>query len=304
MPGAVENVILGTAKQSSVSEIGRTMAELLVRIFWLGASVGLVVLTILMLRKKLHREFPVFFAFVAAECVDSWIAMPLKAVSYKAYFVECWTFTAITTVIGFAVLREVFLHIFRPYDALRNFGKMLFRWSAGVLVLIAIVMTLSSSPVMRSPIFNFIMVLDRSVRLMQCGLVIFLYLFAKQLGLTERHRVFGIAVGFGVFASVHLMTVTLSTLFPATVQDSAMYLLNVPYQFAWLATVVIWSVYMYRTEPERRRATVLELPESWNYTLAGINNDNSAAAFLPNVVDTVERVLNRRTVPPGSGLPN
>ena len=82
-----------------------------------------------------------------------------------------------------------------------------------------------------------------------------------------------------------------------------MYVLNVPYQLAWLVTVVIWTVYMYRPEPERRRATVLELPESWNYTLAGINNDNSAAAFLPNVVDTVERVLTRRN-PPGSGLPN
>lgn len=280
------------------------MAELLVRIFWLGAAVGLVFLTALMLRRKLNREFPVFFSFVAAECIDSWIAMPLKALSYKAYFVEAWALTAITTILGFAVLREVFQHIFRPYDALRNFGNMLFRWSAGVLVLIAIVMTLSSAPVMSSPLLNFILTLDRSVRLMQCGLVIFLYLFSRQLGLTERHRVFGIAVGFGVFASIHLITVTLSALYPASVAERMMYLLNVPYQLAWLVTVVIWMVYMYRPEPERRRATVLELPESWNYTLAGIKNENSESAFLPSVVDTVERVLNRRTVPGGSGLPN
>jgi hypothetical protein len=83
-----------------------------------------------------------------------------------------------------------------------------------------------------------------------------------------------------------------------------MYLLNVPYQLAWLVTVAIWTIYMYRPEPERRRATVLELPESWNYKLAEINNDNRDSAFLPSVVDTVERVLTKRTVPTGSGVPN
>jgi len=280
------------------------MAENLVRIFWLAAALGLVFLVVLMLRKKLHREFPVFFAFVAAECVDSWIAMPIKAISYKAFFIEYYVVAAITTILGFAVLREVFLHIFRPYDALRNFGKMLFRWSAAVLILIATVMTISSAPLTSAPIVNFILTLDRSVRLMQCGLVIFLYLFARQLGLTERHRVFGISVGFGVFASVHLMTVTLTALFPAVTSSHAMYLLNVPYQLAWMVTVMLWTLYMYRPEPERRRATVLELPESWNHTLSGINNDNSDAAFLPNVVDTVERVLTRRATPSGSVLPN
>ncbi len=280
------------------------MAERLVQIFWFSQGLGLLFLSVLMLRKKLHREFPVFFAFVAAETVDCWAAMLLKSLSYKAYFVEYWLVTAATTIIGFAVLREVFLHIFRPYDALRNFGQMLFGWSAGVLVLIAIVITFTSAPQMSSPVLNFVLTLDRSVRLMQCGLVIFLYLFSRQLGLTERHRVFGIAVGFGIFASVHLMTVTLSALVPVASRPNMMYLLNVPYQLAWLVTVMIWIVYMYRPEPERRRATVLELPESWNYTLAGIKNDHSDSAFLPSVVDTVERVLTRRTVTTGSGLPN
>jgi hypothetical protein len=278
------------------------MAKTLVQIFWMGAAIGLVFLTGLMLRKKLHREFPVFFALLVAECVESWLGMALKAFSYKAYYIEYWTLASVITILGFAVLREVFLHIFRPYDSLRNFGRMLFRWSAAVLILIAAVMALTASSVTSTSVTNFILTVDRSVRLMQCGLVIFLYLFARQLGLTERHRVFGISVGFGIFASVHLMTVTLTALLSATTTSSMMYLLNVPYQLAWLVTVMIWIVYMYRPEPERRRATVLELPESWNYKLAEINNDNQDSAFLPNVVDTVERVLTRRTTT--SSLPN
>ncbi|HVZ19394.1 MAG TPA: hypothetical protein VG897_19905 [Terriglobales bacterium] len=271
------------------------MAENLVRVFWVAAALGEIYLAGLMFRRKLHREYPVFFALVIAECLDSWLAMLFKSFSYKAYYIEYWTFSTVITVLGFAVLREVFFHIFRPYDSLRNFGRMLFRWSAAVLILIAAVMAVSAAPVTDAPITNFILTLDRSVRLMQCGLVIFMYLFARQLGLTERHRIFGISLGFGIFASVHLMTVTLTTLLPATTTTKAsMYLINVPYQLAWLATVVVWTIYMYRPEPERRRATVLELPESWNYKLAEIDTENNASAFLPNVVDTVERVLTRR----------
>jgi len=281
------------------------MAQVLVQIFWIGAGIGLLFLAGLMFRKKLHREFPVFFALIVAEALDSWLGMLLKVISRKAYYIEFWAMAAITSVLGFFVLREVFLHIFRPYEALRSFGKMLFRWSAAVLLLIATVMTLSAGPSAGDPLFSFIFTLDRSVRLMQCGLVIFLYLFAKQLGLTERHRVFGISIGFGVFASVKLMFDTAVALAPAASTRNLINILNVPYEMAWVAAVAIWTVYMYRPEPERRRATVLELPESWNYTLTGINNENNAgAAFLPSVVDTVERVLTRRAMAQKAGLPN
>jgi hypothetical protein len=41
---------------------------------------------------------------------------------------------------------------------------------------------------------------------------------------------------------------------------------------------------------------VLEQTESWNYALAAATNGDGGAAFLPNVVDTVERVLNKRSI--------
>jgi len=280
------------------------MAQDLVQIFWFGTGIGQVLLAGFMLRKKLYRDFPIFFSLVVAEGLDSWLGMALQHISYKAYYVEFWTMATINSVLGFFVLREVFLHIFRPYEALRSFGKMLFRWSAAVLILVAAVMTLSSPHSNGDSLISFTYTLDRSIRLMQCGLVIFLYLFSKQLGLTERHRVFGISIGFGIAASVSLMFDTLVALAPAASLKHVVAMLNVPYEMAWLVTVIIWMVYMYRPEPERRRATVLELPESWNYTLTGINNDNGGAAFLPSVVDTVERVLTRRSMTSHSGIPN
>jgi hypothetical protein len=75
-----------------------------------------------------------------------------------------------------------------------------------------------------------------------------------------------------------------------------MYVLNIANLVAYLAAVATWMVYMSKPEPERRRATVLEQTESWNYALAAATQGDGGAAFLPNVVDTVERVLNKRSI--------
>ena len=154
-------------------------------------------------------------------------------------------------------------------------------------------MALSSSPATGSPITNYIYTVDRSVQLMQCGLVLFMYLFARQLGLTEGHRVFGITIGFGLRAAVQLVSVTLYSQFPSVLMGR---ILGIAGMGLCLLAVVIWMVYMYRPEPERRRASVLEQTESLNYALAAATNGDGGAAFLPNVVDTVERVLNKRAV--------
>jgi hypothetical protein len=258
---------------------------------WIASFVSAALLIGVMLKKKLHRDFPIFFAFLVAETSADILNFCLYFVSFPVYYYSYWIGAAITTCLGFAVLNEVFKHIFRPYETLRSFGTALFRWSTMVLLMIGVVMAISSAPSTESPIVNFILIVDRSVRLMQCGLVIFMYLFARQLGLTDGHRVFGISIGFGLTASLHLAVVTAKSLYP---DGRVLYIINFLHQVAYVVSVGIWMVYMYRPEPERRKASVLETPETWNYALSAVTNGNGGSAFLPNVVDTVEKVLTKR----------
>lgn len=259
--------------------------------FWISSCVVALVLIGLMVKRGLHREYPIFFAFLLAETTSDITNLCLSFISVKGYYYTYWTGAAITTCLGFAVLHELFRHIFRPYESLRSFGATLFKWSSIVLLLIGTIMAITSAPTMNFPLGNLILTVDRSVRLMQCGLVLFMYLFSRHLGLTERHRVFGISIGFGLTASFHLITVTMLSLFPGR---ESLYVLNVLSQVAYIASLVTWGVYMYRPEPERRRASVLEQPETWNYALQAATNSNGGSAFLPSVVDTVEKVLTKR----------
>jgi hypothetical protein len=258
---------------------------------WIASWISAGLLAAFIYKKKLHCEYPIFFAFLVAETTTDVVNFGVNFVSPRAYYYCYWVGAAITTCFGFAVLHEVFRHIFRPYESLRSFGTTLFRWSTTVLLLIGIVMAFTSMPSQTRALPSLILIIDRSVRLMQCGLVLFMYLFARQLGLTDRHRIFGITIGFGLTASLHLMAVTLHSVFSG---GMALFVLEALHQMAYLASVGIWALYMYRPEPERRRASVLERPESWNYALQAATNGNGGAAFLPNVVDTVEKVLTKR----------
>jgi len=260
---------------------------------WIASWIGASVLIGYIWKKKLNREFPIFFAFLVAETVSDLLNFVLSCGHKHAYYYSYWAGVAVTTCLGFFVLQEIFRHIFRPYESLRTFGSTLFRWSTLVLLMVGVIMAMSSATPGRSPIIKYIFTVDRSVQLMQCGLVLFMYLFARQLGLTEGHRVFGITVGFGLRAAVQLLSVTVYSLFPS---GSMARSLNIASMGMYLLAVVIWMVYMYRPEPERRRASVLEQTESWNYALAAATNGDGGAAFLPNVVDTVERVLNKRSM--------
>jgi hypothetical protein len=259
--------------------------------FWVISWIGTAVLTAFVWKKKLNRDFPIFFSFLVAETFFDLINFVLNQTAPAAYYYTYWTGVAVTTCLGFFVLQEIFRHIFRPYESLRTFGSTLFRWSTLVLLMVGAIMAFSSSATTLSPITNYIYTIDRSVQLMQCGLVLFMYLFARQLGLTEGHRVFGITIGFGIRAAVQLIAVTIFSQFPSTGR-----VLNIVIMGAYLVAVATWMVYMYRPEPERRRASVLEQTESWNYALAAATNGDGGAAFLPNVVDTVERVLNKRSM--------
>ena len=264
------------------------MLQILTYGFWIASFVAASGLCGLIYIKKLNREFPIFFAFIVAETSSDIINFICSFVSWNAYYYIYWAGAIVTITLGFSVLHELFRHIFRPYETLRSFGATLFRWASVVLLLVGAIMAVTSTPIATSPVANFVLTIDRSIRLMQCGLVVFMYLFSHQLGLTERHRVFGIAIGFGLTASLHLIAVTFMSVFPGNFFGSVM---NVLHQLAYLISVVIWGVYMYRPEPDRRRASVLEQTESWNYALSTVTNASGGSAFLPNVVDTVEKVL-------------
>jgi hypothetical protein len=141
-----------------------------------------------------------------------------------------------------------------------------------------------------------ILALERSVRVMQCGLVLFMFLFSSHLGLSSKHHVFGVALGFGIFAAVELIIVSLHAAFgPLNWQG-----LDVLKSGSYLISTLIWCYYLSSPEPERKPVEARVQSDRWNVALADIQSPVPQDSFMCAVESAVERVLTRRQVEPES----
>src|SRR4029077_18722995 len=86
-------------------------------------------------------------------------------------------------------------------------GTVLFKWAGLVMLLVAGVVSVSSNNGDLAPWMQAIITAQRCVRIIQCGMVLFLLFFARYLGVSRRQHSFGIALGFGSYAVVELILV-------------------------------------------------------------------------------------------------
>src|SRR5579872_718456 len=100
--------------------------------------------------------------------------------------------------------------------------------------------------------------LERSVRVMQCGLILFLLMFSRYLGISRRHRSFGVALGFGIFAAVELAVFGLRV--SGTLNSTTLSLASMT---SYDIAVMVWLGYFALPVKEQKRSDVLLQPQRW-----------------------------------------
>ncbi len=256
-------------------------------VLWIAPVPAFVCLAALMVRRKLQQFMPVFFAYtifqIASFCVDFYSYHRSPA----AYFFLYWTTAALGIFFGFGVLYEVFTGAFRPFADLREFSAVVFRWAALVLFLAAVLLATTARPAADTALLATILNCMRSIEVMQCGLVLLMLLCSSYLGITLRHRIFGVALGFGVIAAVDLITVTVFANFGM----QATVFCQVSRMLAYNVSALLWLGYVYAGEVEVTPAKQLAYAERWDYALATALHPGDAAPALPFIENTVERVF-------------
>src|SRR5580692_8720092 len=171
---------------------------------WLAHPVLQTVIAIAMLRRGQHREFKYFFAYIVTQIASFAVVFSSSRYYPAACFYLSWTSTAISVALGFKVIHEAFLDVFRPFHTLRDLGTVLFKWAGLVMLLVAGVVSVSTNSSDTPPWVQAITTAQRSVRIIQVGMVLLLLFFSRYLGASRRQLSFGIALGFGTFAMVEL----------------------------------------------------------------------------------------------------
>src|SRR4051794_26987056 len=114
-------------------------------VLWLLAPICQLFVMIFMLRRKLRAEFPIFFTYTVFQVISFAVQYGVYHFAFNHYFDVYWTSSALSVILGFLVIHEVFSYAIRPYAGLRDLGKLLFRWVSILLVLVAILMAMTST---------------------------------------------------------------------------------------------------------------------------------------------------------------
>lgn len=259
-------------------------------ILWCVTPVVMTAIAVSMYRRKLHREFPFFFNYVLFVILVFVVEFSLH--SWSNWFYVYWTDSALSIIVSFAVLQEIFKDAFRPYEALRDLSIILFRWCALVVLLVAGMWAITSWRANQiDNITNAIFLVDRSVRMMQCGLVFFMLLFSEYLGISRRNVLFGISVGFGFYAAINMLVMTAMT-HQTAISRANLGRIN---GGAYIFSMLIWLAYT--ALPAKARTTVKQTAaasQKWDFALDDARNAPPAESLLDTMDQTVERLLYHR----------
>jgi hypothetical protein len=257
---------------------------------WFVQPILQVGIVVAMLRRKLQREYKYFFAYLVVQILTK-ASLALFRDSLVIYFYGYYLSLALCICFSFAVFQELFRDAFRPYEALRELSTILFRWSALVVLLVSGMWAVTSIHTWdRQAAMNVILLADRSVRLMQCGMVFFLLLFSEYLGISRKNVMFGIAVGFGVYAAVDMLVAT------GLARQSAVpgWLLKRMDILAYDFSLLIWLGYTVLPATMRSREVLVVKSQDVNYALEDAREQPATESLLDNMEETVERLLTAR----------
>jgi hypothetical protein len=257
-------------------------------VLWFAHPVLQTAIAILMLHRGEHRKFKYFFAYIVTQIVTFAVVFPTSRYNYAACFYVSWLSTAISVALGFQVIHEAFLDVFRPFHTLRDLGTVLFKWAGLVMLLVAGVVSVSTGSSDTAPWIQAIMTTQRCVRIIQVGMVLFLLFFARYLGVSKRQHSFGIALGFGTFAFVELALI--ASWAGNHLSNGSMNLVNM---VAYNVALFIWGGYLWAKSPARDAGSILLRPQRWEQGISDIQHPAAANSLIPMFEGMVDRALSR-----------
>lgn len=169
----------------------------MIELIELWISFGLEIwLLILLIKRGVHRHFPMFFSYVVYTTA---ITLPrlLFIRSYDVYFYFYWWTDVPLLMLSMVALHEVFRWVFEGFYRLLWFRAFYFG-TAAVVLLIAILHSIVNPPVHAKINFSLVLDSEMAMNLLVAGLVALFYVLARLLALDFRRYSFGIAVGFGI----------------------------------------------------------------------------------------------------------
>lgn len=217
---------------------------------WILGAVLEIVLSFRILQKRIESDFPLFLLFVSSDaCFTIILFIVGKLPGSQGYL--WWHLyvprLAITTLLRFCVIYEVFEYIFRSHPTLNSMGKTAFRACLLGFFLAGVGAAALTSGHEQYPIISTLHLLQQTASFVQVGLLGSLFALSAYLSLSWRNFAFGIALGTGVDSTINLAAAAIKAYFGLTGNPY----LNVVTVGSYDVCVLIWIFYLLAQERPR-----------------------------------------------------
>jgi hypothetical protein len=228
---------------------------------WLASIALQGLLAIVLIIRKTWTKLPIFTAYAFFNLAEAGITLA-AARNGMWYFYSYWACEGVAVVLGLGVVYEVFQVLFSPHAALQRIAKLVFRVTLMLLLVLGVLVISSQPSVETNNIGSTMLVVGEATRMIELGLLMFLFLFSAAFGLHWREHTFGIALGLGVFAAADMVNLTLRS----HLGRGSMDVLNLARGLTFCLSVLLWVAYLFAPE---RTVSSEEVPkktqlEQWN----------------------------------------
>ena len=183
--------------------------SLLWHYLWVAPNVFLFLLGLLILKRGLTRQMPAFFAFAICGALAELAAYGADIapfVSSENY----WRTELVKVLIGsflkFLVIGEIFSGVFSQYPSISRLSRVAVTGFGAVLVLVAGFIAGFAHGDSTKRLIAGPHLIEQTVFVIELGLIVFLFVFAAYFHLSWDRLSYGILLGFGISACVHLCT--------------------------------------------------------------------------------------------------
>src|SRR5271169_50132 len=176
---------------------------------WVAPNLLLLILAVLLWRRRLHKQYPVFMVFAVVTAIEQMTvsaADVLPWVSPYAWWRVFGSGLLVEALIKFALIGQIFGLMFGMYPSLAKLAKSLVSGAGVVLVLLAAVVAAYTPKNSSQWIVSDVHIFEQTIYMIECGLILFLFVFAAYFKLRWSQFSFGITLGLGISACVHLAT--------------------------------------------------------------------------------------------------
>jgi len=256
-------------------------------------------------RKRLVTKYPLLISMLGVQLLAALFSTAILFyrhqlglnidIAYNILFYSHWSLFACQAVLQVLIIYNVFRNAMKPLEGLQELGKVIFRWVAGVSIIVSLAFaagphSINADYSITSILATIITQIQQGVSVLTLCLLLFVTFSTKPLGLTYRSREFGIVCGLGVMSCTTLIQAAWSSVAPSQSLYSPVVVFGI---MGCIAAMGVWTVYFVMPEPERK---MVLLPTTspfffWNRISEALGDSPghvAIAGFRPDMLASAE----------------